>query len=130
MAAPLPPSPQQAQQQTTNSPTNKPTTSMKKPTYLSIKHSSEYLAAKSQLTAGELENALTLIGGQIEHVRQLLTTHTTCASTAATNDAAEDGNIDQHEAMAPLLYLYGTTLLYLVEENESMMSAGGMTQVR
>lgn len=41
---------------------------------------------------------------------------------AASLEGADKGGDDMHPALAPLYYLYGTTLLYLVEESDVMMN--------
>ena len=116
MAAPAPASPQEATtsqdkeiKPTANTASTEAVTSTNKPTnptYLSIKHSPEYALAKSQLASGDMDTCLSLVETAISSLRPSLE------------------SADLHEAMAPLFYLYGTTLLYLVEENESMMNGG------
>lgn len=118
MAAPAPPSPQQANNPNATSNTkeniNMPPTSTP-PSYLTTKQSTAYLAAKSHLSSGDLDAALTLTANQISAVRD---------SLLSASDSSSSLEAEMHEAMAPLYYLYGTTLLYLVEENETMMSGG------
>lgn len=90
--------------------------------YLSTKHSPSYTAAKSKLSSGELDECLSLIEGQLAVVKSSL--------VAVDDDKVDDNDeLELHEALCPLYYLYGTTLLYLVEENESMMNNSGGDKV-
>lgn len=91
--------------------------------YLSTKHSPNYTLAKSKLSSGELDECLSLIEGQLADVKSALT-------EVADDNADKVGDeLELHEALCPLYYLYGTTLLYLVEENESMMNNSGGDKV-
>ena len=110
MAAPAPLSPQQATTSPIDNALTKPSADTPTPTYLTIKHSPSYQTAKSHLSAGDLDIVLTLVEAQIA---------STCEALG--KDVKED-DLDMHEALCPLYYLYGTTLLYLVEESESMMN--------
>lgn len=93
-------------------------------TYLTTKHSSAYKAAKTHLSSGDLDTCLSLVEAQLVELKGLI-------GASSSNEAAnqDDDDADLHEALCPLHYLYGTTLLYLVEENESMMN-GQQQQVR
>lgn len=86
-----------------------PFLSLPKPTYDSSETSEKYLLAKALLTSGDFEKSLELIEEAIQETRALLVSH-----------GVED--TDLHESMAPFHYLYGTTLLYSIEEsNDTQM---------
>lgn len=40
-------------------------------------------------------------------------------------EEGNDNDTELHESLAPLYYLYGTTLLYSVEESDVMMASSG-----
>jgi len=86
------------------------------PTYDSSEASKHYTTAKLLLNEGDFEGALEVIEEGIEITKAML-------AGAADNDEA------LHEAMAPFHYLYGTTLLYSIEEsvdpNQQMTNATG-----
>eukprot|EP00428_Durinskia_dybowskii_P000077 CAMPEP_0170295706 /NCGR_PEP_ID=MMETSP0116_2-20130129/47979_1 /TAXON_ID=400756 /ORGANISM="Durinskia baltica, Strain CSIRO CS-38" /LENGTH=486 /DNA_ID=CAMNT_0010547261 /DNA_START=70 /DNA_END=1530 /DNA_ORIENTATION=- len=80
------------------------------PTYASSESSEKFLLAKSLLSSGDFEQSLEVIEGAIQETRQIL-------GTLGMEDA------DLHESMAPFHYLYGTTLLYSIEEsNDTQMT--------
>jgi hypothetical protein len=128
MAVPALPSPQEAKSKATTIETIKPSSASPSPSsnhftmdYLSTKHSPNYTLAKSKLSSGELDECLSLIEGQLADVK---------SSLVADDNADKVGDeLELHEALCPLYYLYGTTLLYLVEENESMMNNSGGDKV-
>jgi hypothetical protein len=124
-APPALPSPQEAKSKATTMETTKPSTASSSPRctmdYLSTKHSPSYTAAKSKLSSGELDECLSLIEGQLADVKSSL--------VAVDDDKVGNDELELHEALCPLYYLYGTTLLYLVEENESMMNNSGGDKV-
>jgi len=70
------------------------------PTYQNTKTSTKYFTAKSQLSAGEFESALATI-------------------ESAISDNLFIVSNDIHESLAPLYYLYGSTLLYDIEESSN-----------
>jgi tetratricopeptide (TPR) repeat protein len=72
------------------------------PTYQSSEDSRYYMVAKTLLNDGDFETALTTIEEGIEWTKARLPTD-------------EDNTL--HESMAPFHYLYGTTLLYSIEES-------------
>lgn len=72
------------------------------PTYQSSEESRHYMAAKTLLNNGDFESALTTIEEGIEWTKARL-------------PPSEDNTL--HESVAPLHYLYGTTLLYSIEES-------------
>ena len=73
------------------------------PSYESSQQSQAYQTAKMLLNQGDFEAALTLIEGALEETMQKLTAFT--------------DNPSLHPALAPWHYLYGTTLLYSLEES-------------
>jgi hypothetical protein len=73
------------------------------PTYESSETSENYITGKQLLADGDFEQALAVVEDGI------VTTATMVES------AGLDANL--HEAMAPFHYLYGTTLLYSIEES-------------
>jgi tetratricopeptide (TPR) repeat protein len=82
------------------------------PTYESSQTSEQYVLAKSLLGIGNFEQALELIEAAIEEHKAVLTSR-------------EVGSVDLHECMAPWHYLYGTTLLYQIEESsDTQMTLG------
>ena len=76
-------------------------------TYTATQTSDSYLLAKRLLNDGDFDNALETIG---------LAMNTTASLLPETQDA------DVHESMAPLYYLYGTTLLYSIEESSDIQT--------
>ncbi|GAX28477.1 hypothetical protein FisN_38Hh029 [Fistulifera solaris] len=76
------------------------------PTYASAESSTYYLSAKALLNLGSFEDALATIEEGIESFKSDL-----LQLGMSEDDAA------LHESMAPLHYLYGTTLLYSIEES-------------
>lgn len=70
-------------------------------TYTNTKNSTYYVKAKSHLQAGDFEAALSSIELGITSILSLL---------------PEQNEL--HESIAPLYYLYGTTLLYSIEESQ------------
>ncbi len=83
-------------------------------TYANTKESPFVLKAKNLMKLGDFEAALEKIESGITTIMSLL-------------PESEDGN-ELHEAIAPLHYLYGTTLLYSVEESQESAEASVMTQ--
>mmetsp|Transcript_11562 Transcript_11562/g.16599 ORF Transcript_11562/g.16599 Transcript_11562/m.16599 type:complete len:487 (-) Transcript_11562:92-1552(-) len=71
--------------------------------YLSVKQTPLYMKAKDDLREGNLESALLTI------------------ESCLTTSLAQLSGDEFHTALAPLYYLYGTTLLYLVEENDALL---------
>jgi hypothetical protein len=143
MAAPALSSPNQATTTTmdTSTTNNKPnavttdvTATTSPPCYLSTKHSVQYTLAKSKLSSGELDECLLIVERQLVEVKSSLMSSSIKdadsaedkdgdATDSKDNNGGDDKDLELHEALCPLYYLYGTTLLYLVEENESMMNA-------
>mmetsp|Transcript_27467 Transcript_27467/g.38651 ORF Transcript_27467/g.38651 Transcript_27467/m.38651 type:complete len:546 (-) Transcript_27467:107-1744(-) len=85
-------------------------TSVVVPTYESSESSDAYVKGKQLLAAGAFEDALETVAEAISVVMSMLSVE----------------NQETHESLAPLQYLYGTTLLYSVEETDS--SADPMVQ--
>mmetsp|Transcript_10001 Transcript_10001/g.12690 ORF Transcript_10001/g.12690 Transcript_10001/m.12690 type:complete len:558 (+) Transcript_10001:67-1740(+) len=84
-------------------------------TYSNVQKSSFYVKAKDMLQTGEFELALSKIEAGITALLSLQTTPD-----------------EMHESVAPLYYLYGTTLLYSIEESQenpenSMLTAEGQS---
>jgi len=82
-------------------------------TYFSSATSENYVSAKQLLNTGNFEEALTLIEQASENTKLAIRTQL----TLVTNDDEElERAIELHESIAPFFYLYGTTLLYSLEE--------------
>jgi tetratricopeptide (TPR) repeat protein len=94
------------------------------PTYESSEQSEYFLAAKQLLADGDFEQALVTIQEGLETTKAFLET-----SAAMVGVDLSPEVIDLHESLAPLHYLYGTTLLYSVEEStdsqQMTVGAGG-----
>ena len=84
------------------------------PTYFAVRSSSAYTTARRLLNAGQFEDALALIEASMVATRQSL--------GGAGRDGAEEAD-ELHPSLAPLHYLYGTTLLYSVEESDDMVNS-------
>lgn len=82
------------------------------PTYRSIKETPLYLKAKEDLRDGNLESALSTIES--------------CLTATLSQLSGDEFNV----ALAPLYYLYGTTLLYSVEENDALLSQPPQDQLQ
>mmetsp|Transcript_40179 Transcript_40179/g.97054 ORF Transcript_40179/g.97054 Transcript_40179/m.97054 type:complete len:651 (-) Transcript_40179:129-2081(-) len=108
------------------------------PTYESSETSDNYMMAKAFLNAGEFEEAMIRLEDEMENVKSTLTEIIASASTSSTfmNESlgeatAPPNNIDidklceLHSSLAPLNYLYGTTLLYSIEESKDDNLQGG-----
>jgi|UniRef100_A0A8J9SYD2 tetratricopeptide (TPR) repeat protein len=78
------------------------------PSYGDSEGSDHYTVAKSLLNDGDFENALATIEEGIEKTRNDLEAH---------DPEADPDRLALHPAMAPFHYLYGTTLLYSIEES-------------
>jgi len=76
------------------------------PTYATTKDSEAYYTAKNSLNEGDFEEALTTIESEIQVTLSLL----------------PEESSELHESLAPFYYLYGTTLLYSVEESNDPSS--------
>eukprot|EP00562_Extubocellulus_spinifer_P010949 CAMPEP_0178512600 /NCGR_PEP_ID=MMETSP0696-20121128/22984_1 /TAXON_ID=265572 /ORGANISM="Extubocellulus spinifer, Strain CCMP396" /LENGTH=676 /DNA_ID=CAMNT_0020142455 /DNA_START=63 /DNA_END=2093 /DNA_ORIENTATION=+ len=87
-----------------------------------------YSQPKSLLNEGRFEEALQLIESTMIELRSRIARGGGSeekgqgeeAGAAADDD--DDADNECHEALAPLYYLYGTTLLYSVEESDDMMN--------
>lgn len=77
------------------------------PTYESVKHGQRYIVAKTLLANGDFEDAMMTIEEGLEEVREEL-----LASGSVTEDM-----VGFHPAIGPYHYLYGSTLLYSIEES-------------
>lgn len=77
------------------------------PTYESVEGSKRYLVAKTLLSEGDFEAAMMTIEEGLEEIKEQL---------LADGSMSEDA-VGVHPAMGPFHYLYGTTLLYSVEES-------------
>jgi tetratricopeptide (TPR) repeat protein len=105
------------------------------PTYADIQNSADYQTAKELLNQGDFESALETIAAAITSTLELLQEHYKDKHDDheehdnkmkhAVNDDDEDYRVRLHESLAPLHYLYGTTLLYSIEE--SAEDTQGMT---
>jgi tetratricopeptide (TPR) repeat protein len=86
-----------------------PLDSVSHPTYESSESSRYYTVAKALLAEGDFETALSTIEEGIEATK---------AALQGDDDTGEGNNDnDTHESLAPFHYLYGSTLLYSVEES-------------
>lgn len=85
------------------------------PTYQSVESSVVYLLAKRHLSEGKFEEAMTVIEEGIRDTLALL--------QKIMNEP--DGDFALHESLAPLHYLYGTTLLYAIEEQDQEVTTAG-----
>ena len=94
-----------------------PTSPTSIPTYQSVEFSDIYLLAKRHLNDGKFEEAMTVIEEGIRDTQSLLQ-HTM---------DSPDGDYTLHESMAPFHYLYGTTLLYSIEEQDQEVTTAGST---
>lgn len=95
-----------------------PPTPQELPTYESSESSEQYQVAKALLNEGDFERAMELIEEGIEE------TKATLLSMGVTES-------DLHESMAPFHYLYGTVLLYSIEEsNDTQMMTVGQQQAQ
>ena len=104
------------------------------PTYHSTKQSKAYILANQLLKSGSFDDALATLEMALQCTREMVANiekagnnNNNFKSDDHNNDAI---NIDLHESLAPLHYLYGTTLLYSVEESDVMMApdTGGNPQ--
>lgn len=95
------------------------------PTYYSTKQSKAYTLANQLLKSGSFDDALATLEMALQFSREIV------ANLAGNNNHSDDNttiddddimNIEMHESLAPLYYLYGTTLLYSVEESDVMMT--------
>ena len=89
--------------------------------YESTKQNPSYTEAKELLQVGDFEAALATIEGEISTTISLLSSLITSSSSSSSSNTKDlySSNVDLHEALAPLYYLYGTTLLYSVEESQN-----------
>jgi tetratricopeptide (TPR) repeat protein len=89
------------------------------PSYDDSEQSGNYVLAKNFLNDGDFEQALTTIEEGIEGTKSIL--------LAANEDKVDtEDYISLHESLAPFHYLYGTTLLYSIEEsNDTNMTTSG-----
>lgn len=92
-------------------------------TYSNTKSSQFYTLAKHDLQVGNFELALSKIEQGITTLLEMLTKSSSASSFLSSCDA--DGEL--HESLAPLYYLYGTTLLYSVEESRDNPEDGVVT---
>jgi tetratricopeptide (TPR) repeat protein len=95
------------------------------PSYESSEESVYYKTAKALLQSGDFETALSTIEDGIEWTKQQLIQNATtngwkeAMSTTAvvTTTTTTTDLYSLHESLAPFHYLYGTTLLYSIEES-------------
>jgi tetratricopeptide (TPR) repeat protein len=97
-------------------PTTKDETSAPILSYEHSESSDYYVLAKQLLAEGDFEQALTAIEQGIEESKVLLF-------------SVGVQNVDLHESIAPFHYMYGTTLLYSIEEsNDTQVTVDGAAQ--
>eukprot|EP00532_Pseudo-nitzschia_australis_P011687 CAMPEP_0168222608 /NCGR_PEP_ID=MMETSP0140_2-20121125/10762_1 /TAXON_ID=44445 /ORGANISM="Pseudo-nitzschia australis, Strain 10249 10 AB" /LENGTH=776 /DNA_ID=CAMNT_0008152223 /DNA_START=55 /DNA_END=2387 /DNA_ORIENTATION=- len=104
------------------------------PTYHSSETSANYILAKQLLNAGSFEDALSAIEQQLVETEKAVrrsTNASSSAGTASSTDNEQIVDVELHESLAPLHYLYGTTLLYSLEEakDDGNDNAGGMAMM-
>ncbi|KAL9187242.1 hypothetical protein ACHAXT_001345 [Thalassiosira profunda] len=95
------------------------------PTYLSTKSSRAYALSKQLLQTGALDDALSTLEMALQLSKQMLAEQLANSKMPAAGGDPE-ADLEMHESLAPLHYLYGTTLLYSVEESDVMMANGQM----
>lgn len=81
-------------------------------TYQGTESSDTFLLAKRLLSDGDFDNAIETIGTALGSVMSQL----------------PEDEADVHEALAPLYYLYGTTLLYSIEESSDNLQAPALEE--
>lgn len=102
------------------------------PTYQSSEASTFYITARSLLNNGSFEEALTQIEQGIEETKKRLFLLSSSSQLSANDKSnqqqqqqqpqSSEEDMEFHEAMAPFHYLYGTTLLYSIEESTDAMA--------
>ena len=91
------------------------------PTYQSSQESTDYVAAKALLNQGAFEDALVQIEQGIAITRHALASCVHNNNSQTEEEEDDDDKLAFHPALAPFHYLYGTTLLYAVEESSDTM---------
>lgn len=98
-------------------PSKKETTS---PSYKKSESSEQYALAKVLLNEDKFDDALYVIEDELQQttlaIRESLGMHLCRTETTTEAEAELQREVDLHEALAPFHYLYGTTLLYSIEE--------------
>jgi hypothetical protein len=95
-------------------------TMMMIPTYESVEASELYQTALSLMREGEFEDCIELVEQGIDDLKETL-----AAALRAEEEGSGAGSVDVHPSMAPYYYLYGTALLYKVEEQDLNSGAVG-----
>jgi len=85
------------------------------PTYESVEASDVFLLAKQHLADGKFEDGMTVIEEAIRDTQEVL--------KRLSGNPNEDFSC--HESLAPLHYMYGTTLLYQIEESDQEVTTAG-----
>ena len=85
------------------------------PSYTTSEKCESYILAKQLLNNDNFEEALTIIEEELIRTTAEIRANLGLTDPATTNADLET-EIELHEALAPLHYLYGTTLLYSLEE--------------
>lgn len=85
------------------------------PSYTKSEKCESYILAKQLLNNDNFEEALTIIEEELIRTTAEIRANLGLTDPATTNADLET-EIELHEALAPLHYLYGTTLLYSLEE--------------
>jgi tetratricopeptide (TPR) repeat protein len=126
--------------ETNNCSTNLVATLHTEPTYQSSESSYWYVSGKKFLEDGDFESGLQIIEEGIDAMKEMIANYNSVnkvppvAAAAATVATVQDDNDEfiLHESMAPLHYLYGTTLLYSIEESDfnQAMTIGGQVPVQ
>jgi hypothetical protein len=91
------------------------------PTYASSEQSDPYQTAKTLLKQGDFETALQCLEEGIAWTKRALLSAASTSTASGVNQ--EEMDVDAHESMAPFHYLYGSTLLYSIEESQDPQQA-------
>lgn len=92
------------------------------PTYESVEASELYQTALALMKEGEFEDCIDLVERGIDELKETLLL---ALEQQQEEGASLDGSVDVHPSMAPYYYLYGTALLYKVEEQDMNSGAVG-----
>lgn len=114
---------------TTVTPAAAPSTSKNTPpNYFSTKSSKAYTLAYKLLNSDNFQDALSTLETALKFTVQILRADHDKTANAKKGDEEEEDCMELHESLAPLYYLYGSTLLYSVEESDVMMAGSGQQQ--
>jgi len=91
------------------------------PNYFSTKSSKAYTLAYKLLNSDNFQDALSTLETALRFTAGILRAENKNHKRGNSDENNDD--IDFHESLAPLYYLYGSTLLYSVEESDVMMAS-------